>query len=162
MAQSPTLILNALPQNIYAAMQPHLKVVNLKFGDVVAEPEQVATSVYFPHSGVISLVVEIQAGDLVEAAMVGRDGVVNATSALGGQISLQKGLVQVDGAATSAPPCFAALPTISRRFARSSFATSKCFLRKLNSRRGAMPAIPWKRECAVGFCACATSPSRMK
>ena len=45
MAQSPNLLLNILPQNIFAALQPHLKEVKLVFGDVVAHPdEEVATS----------------------------------------------------------------------------------------------------------------------
>ena len=37
MAQHPNRILNALPQNIFAAVQPHLKPVELTFGDIVAE-----------------------------------------------------------------------------------------------------------------------------
>jgi hypothetical protein len=36
MAQSQNRILNALPQNIFAAVEPHLKHVNLAFGTVVA------------------------------------------------------------------------------------------------------------------------------
>jgi hypothetical protein len=41
---------------------------------------------------------------MIETAMVGRDGVVNATSALDGNISLHKGLVQVAGAASGISP----------------------------------------------------------
>ena len=89
-----------MPQNIFAAVQPHLKTVNLVFGYVTAETEQPVSKVYFPHSGVISLVVEMQVGDMIETAMIGRDGVANATSALDGKMSLQKGLVQIDGAAS--------------------------------------------------------------
>jgi hypothetical protein len=37
MPQSPNRILNALPQNIFAAMEPHLRNVTLAFGDVIAE-----------------------------------------------------------------------------------------------------------------------------
>jgi hypothetical protein len=104
MSQSPNLILNALPQNIFAALQSHLKVVDLKFGEVVAESERAVSNVYFPHTGVISLVVEMQVGDMIETAMVGRDGVANATSSLDGKVSLQKGLVQVEGAASIISP----------------------------------------------------------
>jgi hypothetical protein len=100
MAQSANRILNALPQNIFAALQPHLRMVHLSFGEVVAEPELPVSLVYFPHMGVISLVVEMQVGDMIETAMVGRDGVVNATSSLDGKLALHKGLVQVEGAAS--------------------------------------------------------------
>jgi hypothetical protein len=98
MSQSPNRILNSLPQNIFAAVQPHLKLVNFKFGEVVADVEQSVSTVYFPHAGVISLVVEMEVGDMIETAMVGRDGVANATSSLDGKVSLYKGIVQVDGA----------------------------------------------------------------
>jgi CRP-like cAMP-binding protein len=97
--QSPNRILNSLPQNIFVAVEQHLKPISLRFGDVVAEPDQPVDKVYFPHTGVISLVVAMKVGDLIETAMVGRDGVVNATSSLDGKISLHKAIVQVAGAA---------------------------------------------------------------
>ena len=100
MAQSPNLLMNILPQNIFAALQPHLKEVKLVFGDVVAHPDEEVDRVYFPNSGVVSLVIELEAGSMIETAMVGRDGAVNATSALDGKISFQKGIVQVAGAAS--------------------------------------------------------------
>ena len=97
MAQSENRILNSLPQNIFAAVEPHLKREDLVFADVVAETDQAVDRVYFPHTGVISLVVEMTVGDMIETAMVGRDGVVNGTSALDGKVSLHRGLVQVAG-----------------------------------------------------------------
>jgi CRP-like cAMP-binding protein len=71
---------------------------------VIAETDQFVSNVYFPHSGIISLVVEMEVGDMIETAMVGRDGVVNATSALDGRISLHRGLVQSEGAASVINP----------------------------------------------------------
>src|ERR1043165_2958018 len=70
MAQSENRLLNSLPQNVFAALEPHLNTVNVKFGEVVAETEQPITRVYFPHHCVISLVVEMEVGDLIETAMV--------------------------------------------------------------------------------------------
>jgi hypothetical protein len=60
MAQSPNRILDVLPQNMFAALQSHLKVVNLVFGDLIAKPGEPVDRVYFPHSGVVSLVVEME------------------------------------------------------------------------------------------------------
>jgi hypothetical protein len=99
MAQSENRILNSLPQNIFAAVEPHLKHTDLVFGAIVAETGQPVFQVYFPDTGVISLVVEMLVGDMIETAMVGRDGVVNGTSALDGKVALQRGIVQVAGAA---------------------------------------------------------------
>jgi hypothetical protein len=42
--------------------------------------------VYFPHAGVVSLVVELTTGEMIEAAMVGREGVVGGLSSLDSQI----------------------------------------------------------------------------
>src|ERR1043166_6937181 len=103
MSQSSNRILNSLPQNIFAAMQPHLKSTDLNFGDVIAETGEPVKRVYFPHSGVISLVVEMKVGEMIETAMVGRDGVVNGTSALDGKGALQRGIVQVPGEAHVTP-----------------------------------------------------------
>ena len=90
MAQSRNHLLNILPQNIFAALQPHLKDIKLVFGDVVAKPDETVTRVYFPHSGIISLVIEMESGSMIETAMVGRDGAVNATSALDDKTFLPK------------------------------------------------------------------------
>jgi hypothetical protein len=97
MTQSKNRILNSLPQNIFAAVEPHLKHVDLAFATVVAETDRPVGHVYFPTTGVISLVVEMTVGDMIETAMVGRDGVVNGTSALDGKVALHRGIVQVAG-----------------------------------------------------------------
>jgi Crp-like helix-turn-helix domain len=60
--------------------------------------------VYFPHAGVVSLVVEMEIGDMIETAMVGRDGVANATSALDGKLALHKGIIQAAGSASAIHP----------------------------------------------------------
>lgn len=104
MSQSENRILNSLPHDIFAALQPHLKTVNLSFGEVVAETDQSISRVLFPHDCVVSIVVEMEVGDLIETAMVGRDGVVNASAALASQISLHKGIVQVAGHASAISP----------------------------------------------------------
>jgi hypothetical protein len=104
MAQSKNRILNALPQNIFVAVEPHLKHADLVFGAVVAEPDRIVERVYFPHAGVISLVVEMMVGDMIETAMVGCDGVANGTSALDGNVALHRGIVQVAGDASTIAP----------------------------------------------------------
>ena len=57
MTQHPNPILNVLPQNIFAAVQPLLQPVELAFGDIAAETGELIERVHFPHSGVVSLVV---------------------------------------------------------------------------------------------------------
>ena len=92
-------ILSSLPLGTQEALKPHLKTVELKHGTVLFEPSSTVDHVYFPHSGVISLVVELEEGDMLETAMVGRDGVLGVTSALDGKFSLNKAIVQAAGGA---------------------------------------------------------------
>ena len=99
MSKSPNRLLASLPADTFSAISPHLKIVELKFGDVLAEAGSPIRQVYFPYSGVISLVVELDVGTMIETAMVGRDGVLNAASALDGKVSLNKGIVQFAGSA---------------------------------------------------------------
>src|SRR5215204_2048102 len=114
MPQSQNHILNSLPQNIFARMEPHLASVELAFASVIAETGQQVESVYFPYDGVVSLVVEMKVGDMIETAMVGRDGVVNGTSSMDGAVSLHKGIIQVAGSATMIKPD--ALRTLANEF----------------------------------------------
>jgi hypothetical protein len=99
MAKSPNRLLDSLPSDVFSTLTPHLKTVELKFGDVVAEAGSPIRQVYFPYSGVISLVVELDIGMMIETAIVGHDGALNAGSALDGKVSLNKGIVQVAGSA---------------------------------------------------------------
>ncbi len=98
-ARPITRILNSLPQSIFGAVEPHLKEVELVFGTVGAETEQPVDRVYFPKTGVVSLVVEMAVGDMIETAMVGHDGVVNGTSALD-----YRGIFHVAGSAIAIAP----------------------------------------------------------
>jgi CRP-like cAMP-binding protein len=100
-AQSPNLLLASLPGKIFADIEPHLKPFELTHGAVLAESGSKTDRVYFPHSGVISLVVELSYGDMIETAMVGCDGAFNAGSALDGKVSLNKAIVQLAGVAST-------------------------------------------------------------
>ena len=100
MSHSPNRLLASLPRAVFGAIKPSLKFVELSHGDVIAEAGGLVRRVYFPHSGVISLVVELSAGDMIETATVGRDGVIGAASALDGRVSFNKGIVQLEGVAS--------------------------------------------------------------
>jgi len=90
-------LLASLPRAVFGTIKPHLKFVELSDGDVLVETGRPIRRVYFPHSGIISLVVELSSGDMIETAIVGRDGVIGAASALDGRISLNRSIVQLGG-----------------------------------------------------------------
>lgn len=127
---------------------------------MLAEAGGSIRQVYFPYSGVISLVVELHVGSMIETAMVGRDGVLNAVAALGGKVSLNKGIVQVAGSAGAIEVNrLRRLANEQSGSVRSSSDMSRSCLRNLSNRRRATPVTRSRPACAAGFSICATSPA---
>ena len=95
--QHPNRLLASLPAADFELLRPHLKPFELVHEDLLFDAGDFVNWVYFPHSGVISLVVGLADGQMIEAAMVGRDGVVGASAALDGKVALNTGIVQIAG-----------------------------------------------------------------
>lgn len=91
------LLLNQLSQDDFNRLAPNLKLSTFKQHTILFEAEREIEHVYFPTGGVVSLVVSLETGEMVEAAMVGSDGVVGASAALDGRISLSRGIIQLGG-----------------------------------------------------------------
>jgi CRP-like cAMP-binding protein len=101
LSQHPNILLASLAANIFAELSRHLNTVQLQHGVVLAGAESDVRLAYFPHSGVISLVVDLEIGHMIETAMIGRDGVLNALCALDGKVSFNKAIVQMAGEASA-------------------------------------------------------------
>ena len=56
-------------------------------GTFIYKAEDLIERVYFPHTGVISLIVGLTSGQFVEAGMLGRNGVIGAGVPLDGAAS---------------------------------------------------------------------------
>ncbi len=76
-----------------------LKTVELRRGQVLAEPLAQLNRVYFPYSGIISFSVPLKDGHLVQAGMIGRDGAVGGLQALDAKVSPNRIVVLVPGRA---------------------------------------------------------------
>lgn len=96
---SPNRLLAALPMAAFELLRPFLRTVEMVQGAILVAAGHRLTQVYFPHSGVISLVVSLADGQRVEVAMIGRDSVFGGTAALDGQISLTDAMVLLPGTA---------------------------------------------------------------
>lgn len=97
-------ILTSLSAGDTAALQPHLRPVQLRQKTVLYNAGDVVKSVYFPVSAVISLVVTLTMGETTESAMVGNDGAVGMAQALDGRIAMSQAIVQLDGDAMVCDP----------------------------------------------------------
>ena len=82
MSNSSNLLLASLSLSDAAALQPHLKPVHLEHEKILFEAGGEVAAIYFPTGTIISLVVGLSSGELIEAAMVGKDGVVGVSAQL--------------------------------------------------------------------------------
>jgi hypothetical protein len=80
-----------------AALQSHLKPIELRRGDVLHQPRAAIEHVYFPLSGMVSLLAVMQSGEAIETAIVGREGVVGGSVANGDGHSFGQATVQIAG-----------------------------------------------------------------
>ena len=100
MATSQNHLLESLSPSDRALIPSRLKVIELTQETVLFEVGSEIGKVYFPHSGVVSLVVPLASGEMIESAMVGRDGLVGGASAFGTRKSVFKAIVQIAGSAS--------------------------------------------------------------
>jgi len=98
------LLLEQLSEGDLKLLEPHLKPTHFKQHHVLFEQDEQIRSVYFPTGAVVSLVVTLSTGEMVEAAMVGRDGVLGGLAALDGRMTLSLGVVQLAGDAVVCDP----------------------------------------------------------
>jgi CRP-like cAMP-binding protein len=96
-------ILASLPPADLSALAPQLKEADLPLELVLFDEGGEIDTLYFPHAGVVSLVVGLASGQWVEAAMIGRDGVVGASAALGSKRAINRAIVQLVGKAFVLP-----------------------------------------------------------
>lgn len=92
-------LLAALPKRDYQRLSRYLEPVALPLRQVLYEPGDTIRHVYFPLSGVISLLTTVGPNKAAEVAVVGREGVVGESTTLGINVSQVRALVQGEGAA---------------------------------------------------------------
>ena len=99
MRNSGNLLLASLSEHDAAALRPNLKPVYLEHEKVLFEARGDVTDIYFPTGAIISLVVGLSSGEIIEAAMVGKDGLAGGFAAFGGNVSVNRAIVQLAGSA---------------------------------------------------------------
>ncbi|WP_448620653.1 Crp/Fnr family transcriptional regulator [Geodermatophilus sp. URMC 65] len=94
-------VLGGLDEAALAALLPDLSETPLPAGQVLHEPGQAVTDVYFPLTGVVSVLADLGEDQVVEAATIGREGVVGISVYLGADAPTERSQVQVPGRALS-------------------------------------------------------------
>ena len=93
-------LLNLLEPDVLDRIEPQLSIIDLQREQVLAETHQRIERVYFPHSGIISCVVELIGGGAIETGMIGKDGNFGSSQALDDKVSLNHVVTQVGGTAS--------------------------------------------------------------
>lgn len=92
-------LIEALPQKHRLNLISRSEPVDLVFGETLCEPDQPFRFVYFPLGGYVSLRRLIEGGRPLEMDLVGNEGMIGATLALGINSAHLQGLVQQAGPA---------------------------------------------------------------
>jgi CRP-like cAMP-binding protein len=90
-------LLAALPSETLNLMGHDLRQISLAQGRAIYEPGASIDEIYFPQSGMISLLVVAKDGGAVETATVGREGALGLHAALGQRLSFTRATTQVAG-----------------------------------------------------------------
>lgn len=96
-ALQENLLLAALPQADLEGLRPHLEFEKMPLGAVLHESGSQVREVYFPVSGLVSLLYTLADGSTTEIAVVGNDGCVGIAILLGGGATPNRAVVQIAG-----------------------------------------------------------------
>jgi CRP-like cAMP-binding protein len=93
-------LLLALPPGALQLLRRELERIPCERGEVLIDADSALDHVFFPNSGVISVVSVYANGDIIEMATVGREGCTGLQAMFGAEMSSVRFLVQIPGSAT--------------------------------------------------------------
>jgi CRP-like cAMP-binding protein len=93
--QPSNRLLASLGRDDYSILRPHLTRVRLKQQAIVQEPAAPIDHVYFPLTGMVSLVATLKSGEAIEIAGVGREGAIGTKVGLQPQLAFARAIVQL-------------------------------------------------------------------
>jgi len=96
-------LLDLLPPAELARLRPHLSSEVLSLNQTLQARGKPVKSVFFPTSGMISIVAMMRDGAAVEVGIAGREGMLGVQAVLGDDISINEAMVQIPGNALRMP-----------------------------------------------------------
>jgi len=89
----------ALPRKDYVALLDGLEPVTLTYGSILYEPDEPISHVFFPVDCLVSLLTTVEGRQAMEVGLVGWEGMVGISLALGVDVASVRALVQGTGTA---------------------------------------------------------------
>jgi len=96
-------LLAALPHADSEALKNHFTIVPVAQGTVLFDVDHEVDQIFFPLSGMVSLLVILKNGNAIETATIGREGVVGAMAGLGLHKSQVRAVIQLAGTLARIP-----------------------------------------------------------
>jgi CRP-like cAMP-binding protein len=93
-------LLLALPSRDLKRLMPELEQIDCQYRQILMDADSPLDHVFFPDSGVVSVVAVYADGSIIEMATIGREGFTDVQAAFGAQTSSVRLLVQIQGSAT--------------------------------------------------------------
>jgi len=92
-------LLASLPKKDFEALARHLEEIPLVFEEFLYKPNVLISDVYFPNSGIVSLIAGVNERSTLEVGLVGNEGMVGLSVFMGVNTSLNHAVVQGIGSA---------------------------------------------------------------
>src|ERR1700674_1705323 len=93
-------LLLALPSSNLKQLMPELEHIRCQREQVLMDADSSLNNVFFPDSGVVSVVAVYANGSIIEMATIGREGCTGMQAVFGAKSSSVRLLVQIPGSAT--------------------------------------------------------------
>src|ERR1700730_13558500 len=93
-------LLLALPSRNLKQLMPELEHIRCRREQVLVDADSSLDHVFFPDSGVVSVVAVYSDGSIIEMATIGREGCTGVQVIFGAKTSSARFLVQIPGSAT--------------------------------------------------------------
>jgi CRP-like cAMP-binding protein len=90
-------LLAALPSEVQDRLFPDLELVELVLGEVLFEPGEAVTQIYFPTNSIVSLLYVMENGASAEISVVGNEGFIGVSLFMGGGSTTSRSVVQSAG-----------------------------------------------------------------
>src|SRR5665647_1452993 len=90
-------ILQRLSAKMQTSLAPHLRKLKLAQGAILHESGEAISTVYFPLSGMVSMLAVLQSGEAIETGVIGREGYVGGYFGARGWRSSGQAVMQMAG-----------------------------------------------------------------
>ena len=90
-------LLAALSDDDFERINPKLKPVSFKLGEVLYESGEKLDYVYFPTTAIVSLLYIMENGTTAEIGVVGNDGILGVSLFMGGETTTSRAVIQSAG-----------------------------------------------------------------